>query len=317
MLKNKGVVITPADLPGANWPERMKELNLNLLGIHSGGGPAHDVLEVLGHTATEEFRNRITSLGLGIEYEQHSSHMLLPRRLFAEHPEYFIHDRKWNRRSDTGNWCLANPGTRAEIRKNAQALAKTLVSTTHRHFFWGGDANASWCHCPECCQYSPVEQSLLTANLMAEALREIDPQASVAFLVYGEAIDIPELVKPAPGVFLEFAPMQRCYQHTLDDPACRVNRPFWNVLKYMVEHFNPEEAHVLEYWIDSSYYCFPKDQPRKRPVFLPEMMAKDVALYQKLGIRDLTSFAVNMDKIYFDEFGDEDVKLYADVLNHA
>ena len=317
-LKRKGIVITPADLPGANWPERMCELNLNLLGIHSGGGAVHDVLEVLGDTIGEPFRRSVADLNLELEYEVHAAGSLMPRERFAAHPDWFVQNWKYLDRRPEGNWCLHSPGARQEIVDNAKRLAKAMKPSTGRIFFWGADVMYSYCHCADCCRYTPAEQNLMTANLFAEALREVIPNVKVACLIYaGEAFEVPRKVRPAPGVFLEFAPMNHCYVHALNDPNCAVNRNYWRVLNECLEVFDPAEAHVLEYWLDSSYYCFERHHPRAKVIFNPEHVERDVELYCSLGITSMTTFAVNMDSDYFETWGDKDLRSYAQLLNRV
>ena len=79
--------------------------------------------------------------------------------------------------------------------------------------------------------------------------------------------------------------------------------------------FDPAETQVLEYWLDSSLYCFEKRKPRARPIFRPEVVERDLRLYTGLGIRSITTFAVNMDAEYFSEFGEEELTVYARLLN--
>lgn len=309
----KGVVIVPDDLNGVNWPEKMRELGLNTLGMHSGGGAAHDVLDVLKPVLNEDFRADLVKNQVDLEFELHAAHNLMPRKNFAEHPEYFIQPVRSSQRLAEGNWCC-NADALAEVGKNAAALGKTLSPSTHRHFFWGEDtARGSWCHCRDCAGLSDSDQSLMAVNAMAEALRKEDPAAQVAYLAYCSLLTPPREVKPAEGVFLEFAPIERCFRHAIDDPACAQNRIQWQSLLKLLEIFPEEQVHVLEYWMDSSLFSS-WQKPAKNPWVSREVIFADVAAYRKLGINSITSFAVYMDGAFFAAHGDGKLCEFAEAL---
>ncbi len=310
----KGLVITPEDFNGVDWIAKMKELGLNTLGLHSGGGASHDVTAVLGDYAKEEFRKRVADAGLDLEYEDHAADSLLDRSLFKTHPEYFPMHCISGERREKGNWCISNPDVAELLASNAVNLAEKLVPSTHRHYFWSCDFPGGWCHCPACSAMTVSDQNLASVNAMAKALREADPQAELAYLAYLNHYEMPEKVEPAEGVFLEFAPITRCPRHAINDPDCAVNRVYWNSLKRHLNLFAPEKTHILEYWLDVSFYSHYK-KPAVKPVLFRDVLRRDIEAYMSLGISRFTTFAVYMDGEYFRSCGDEELRIYADVLN--
>ena len=48
----KGLVITPEDFNGVDWIAKMKELGLNTLGLHSGGGVEGEYIAGAYHPAS-------------------------------------------------------------------------------------------------------------------------------------------------------------------------------------------------------------------------------------------------------------------------
>lgn len=249
----KGLVITPEDFNGVDWIAKMKELGLNTLGLHSGGGASHDVTAVLGDYAKEEFRKRVADAGLDLEYEDHAADSLLDRSLFKTHPEYFPMHCISGERREKGNWCISNPDVAELLASNAVNLAEKLVPSTHRHYFWSCDFPGGWCHCPACSAMTVSDQNLASVNAMAKALREADPQAELAYLAYLNHYEMPEKVEPAEGVFLEFAPITRCPRHAINDPDCAVNRVYWNSLKRHLNLFAPEK---LIFWNTGWMFLF-------------------------------------------------------------
>ena len=310
---NKGVVITPDDLIGVDWPAEMKKLGLNTLGIHSGEGIGVSVRERLGQTYSPEFRRAVAAQGVQVEYELHAGSSLLPRDLFETQPDCFTFDRRLNCRSKAHNWCPSSPEAQRIVGENAKSLASLLKPDTHRYFFWGDDARG-WCHCKKCRHMTDADQELMAANVMAKALLEVDPLAQVAFLAYGTSFAKPTQVKPLDNVFVEYAPIQRCYQHPLNDTKCGVNRDCWKVLKSLAKVFPPERIHVLEYWLDSSMASKGK-KPAVKPFFVKDVVRADLAAYTGLGIRSITTFAVFMDGAYFAAYGRQDLDTYAELIN--
>jgi hypothetical protein len=292
----------------------MRELGLNTLGFHNGGTEiAKNIPEKMAPALCPEFRAHARECGVSMEFEVHAGSSLLPRSLFEMHPEYFAWGRLLDGRIPDSNWCVTDPEAEKIIRRNAVALGNLLAPDTHRYLFWGDDGG-EWCRCPRCHEFNDAEQALLAANQMAEALGVFDPEAQVPFLAYLNTLDIPRRVKPHERVFLEFAPMKRCWKHAIDDPSCAVNRFQWNLLLQLLELFPPERVHILEYWLDSSYTSRWK-RPAKKVFFQKENAAADIAAYHALGIRSLTTFAVFMDGEYFRNHGDRELREYAELLN--
>lgn len=310
----KGVVVTPADFQDADWVRLLADHGLNTLGIHSGGGAAHDVVARLGKFAGAAFRAKVAEAGLDWEYELHAPHQLMDYALFATHPEYFPQSLRNRERIDTGNWCVSAPPVLPLVAENAARLAAELPSSTRRYFFWGTDvAGGDWCHCEGCSDWTASDQNLLTANAIARRLRRDDPAARVCALSYLSTLPAPRLVRPEPNVFAEFAPYQRCYEHALADGHCAVNRAHLRHLLELIEVFGAERIHVLEYWLDSSLFGFDSQPPHRIPC-RSGIMRQDVAFYASLGIRSITTFAVRMDGAYFAAYGREEFTAYAEAL---
>jgi hypothetical protein len=309
----KGVVICPEDMNGFDWPEKMKQLGLNTLGLHSGGGKTANIPERLQFTIDDSFKNRVKRLSLDFEYELHAGSYMMPRELFEKHPEYFIFNHREKQRLPEHNWCVSSEDTWKIVCENIKDTAKKLTPSTHRYFFWGDDGSG-WCHCEKCSNFSDSDQELLAANKFAAALQEIDKKAEVAFLAYLKTLEVPENITPAKNVFLEFAPFHRCYNHPINDKSCSINRKHWEKLQSLMKIFPPEKIHILEYWLDSSLSSGHK-KPAKKTYFDKNLVSADLKAYCNLGIRSITTFAVYMDGEYFKSFGEQELIDYSELLS--
>lgn len=310
----KGIIITPEDLNGYDWISMLRQLNLNTLGIHSGGGANHNVLRQLAWTAAPGFRERCADAALACEYEVHAAEALLTPELFSVRPEYFALHFRENSRSSSTNFCMTNPEVPAILEDNAEHLAKSLPSVTHRYYFWGADHAYGFCHCPECAKYTFSELNLLAMNAVAKGVRRADPFGKAACLVYVGCYEVPERVEPEENLFFEFAPYVRCYHHAVSDASCHVNRIFADSFRRYAAAFGTDRMQVLEYWLDSSLFSKYR-KPAAVPFVSEEVMRRDIEFYCNAGIRDITTFAVYMDGEYFKRNGDGLLRSYAAVLN--
>jgi hypothetical protein len=314
-LKHAGVVVTPADFAGLSWIDFLRELGLNTLGIHSGGGTGEQVLQRLGRTACNEFREQARAAGLEVEYELHAGSSLLPRELFEQIPEAFVYDAKKQQRVRDHNFCPTNDDALRIVAANALSLAAVLQPSTHRYFFWSDDGKP-WCRCRNCAELTDADQELLVANAICRALRAVDPLARVAHLAYLQTLAVPRTIRPEPGVFLEFAPIRRSLVQAIDDTGCEENRRHWRVLQDLLAVFPASEAHVLEYWLDSSLASNWRPPVKPAP-FHDAVVARDVKAYTALGVGSITTFAVYIDGNYISKYGDGAVRSYAARLRSA
>ena len=172
---------------------------------------------------------------------------LMPRNLFAKDKTLFRMDDHGDRVAG-GNLCVTSPRALEIVAENAQRLAKRLRPTTGRYFMWGDDG-APWCRCKKCRELSDSDQALLVANHILKAIRPQDPNATIAHLAYLFTIDPPRKVKPAPGVFLEYAPINRRYDIPLAQQTAANDKEGLAKLDANLQVFPANTAQVLEYWL--------------------------------------------------------------------
>ncbi len=275
----------------------------DVLGLHPvGGNKATSSLEnLLIWLKTDKGRRLLSyarSLGLEIEYEMHAASFLVPREMFSSHPEYF---REANGvRTNDYNFCVSSDEMLRLMAKNAAALGRVLSPDTHDYYFWLDDAENSRCGCEKCRVFSASDQSLIVANAIADELRRFDSSARVCYLAYLGTLTPPKSVKPAPGVFLEYAPMKRDRSIPVweDDNVKRELAALFDV-------FEPGEAKILEYWYDNSMFSNWKKPPKK---FTPdnERIAKEIDFYRSLGVGNVTSFTCYLGADYEALYGAPD-----------
>jgi len=218
-----------------------------------------------------EFHRR----GLDVEGGGHAMVELLPRALFARHPEYFPVTSD-GRRSDLGNICVSSPEALAVVAERAQAARDALPGATDLHL-WGLDLfGGGWCTCARCTLLTPSDQALRVAHAAADRL---DGAGRVYHLAYHDTITPPR-ARPGLRVWAEFAPRERCYAHAIDDAGCATNVPYWEALARHLERFEGR-VDVFEYYGDALLFggC---------AVPLVEVIARDLASYAAAGVRGVS-----------------------------
>jgi hypothetical protein len=301
-------LLCPDDLSDPAWVPRMAAAGLNLMGLH---GSPESVLAFVESEAGGQFVAAARGAGLDVEYELHALGWLLPRERFAERPDWFRMDRHGVRRADS-NLCPSQPEALALAVQRAGTLAERLPPSTDRYYFWADDATP-WCHCDACKELSPSDQNVVVMNALLGGLRERLPRARLACLAYANTLAAPTRVRPREGLFLEYAPIDRCFRHALADPDCALNRPFLAALPALIDAFGPEGAQVLEYWLDCSLFSGWRRPPQRVP-FSRAVLEADLATYARLGFCSVTTFGVYLDAEYLERYGEPPVREYGECL---
>lgn len=302
LFKTRGVILRVSDLSTLDWPGLAHENGITTIATHV---TPNEVTAFIQSPKGQQFLERCNELGIRVEHELHAMRDLLPRELFAEDSTMFRMNENGRRVADY-NLCVHSEGALDIVSDNALKYAKILTPTTGRYFYWIDDV-MPMCYCPQCIQYSDSEQALILENRIIKALRTFHPNATLAHLAYGNTMTPPKKIKPEPGIFLEFAPIQRSYSRTIGDQETKVihmhdqpPKTHGDLLQMLDDNlavFGNENAQVLEYWLDVSLFSEWKKPAKKLP-WNREIFAKDIEVYAERGVRNITSFAVFIDSAY-------------------
>lgn len=316
----KGVILDPNDISSVEWVKMAAENGINTIGTHMAPGckaMCAEISEFILSEKGQEFLAECEKYGIDVEHQLHAMKELLPRELYAEDSTMFRMNEEGRRVADA-NCCVHSERALETIVKNAVEIAKVLRPTNHRYYFWLDDGKPV-CQCPQCKEFSPSEQALIIENRIVTALRELDPKAQLAHLAYHNAVQAPRKVKPVDGIFLEFAPYFRSWEHPLTDLDIErrgmTHGENLQCLKDNLEVFDPETAIVLEYWLDVSLFS----RWKKPAVELPwhrEVFLSDIDTFAKMGVKNVTSFALFMDSEYFGKYSVAPVVEYGEGLNN-
>ncbi|MBF6567757.1 MAG: DUF4838 domain-containing protein [Candidatus Binataceae bacterium] len=217
------------------------------------------------------------------EYGGHIVQLLMPRELFASHPEFFaagVAAGDNGARTQRGNFCVSNPEALAIVRDNAIAYVRDYPENRMLHV-WGADLrDGGWCRCTQCTALSPQLQYMKVVDTVGAALAQAGIEIPAAYLAYHDTLEPDPALRPRDNVWLEWAPRERCYAHAIDDPACVLNRKYFQWLRQYLDIFEGR-AMIFEYYADAILFgglgCA-----------TPDVIVRDLKAYHRLGIRSIS-----------------------------
>ncbi len=306
----RGAVVVLSDLRTLDWPARAKRAGLSTLATHIF---PHEVAAFVQRDEGQKFLAACRGLGLQVEHELHAMSDLLPRALFDKDPTMFPLTDKGDRVRDY-NLCVHSPAALDVVAENAIKYTKILRATTSRYFYWIDDGRPM-CRCPKCRGLSDSDQALLLEHHVLRAIRQVDPQAKLAHLAYARTLPPPTQIKPAAGIFLEFAPIERKYdvpfrQRELPRGGSLAHGRLLDALDANLAWFGRDGAQTLEYWLDLSRFSGWKRQNVKAIPWHDGVFRDDLRTYAERGVRHVTTFAAWVDGDYVKRFGDPPLEAY-------
>ncbi|MGI6743161.1 MAG: DUF4838 domain-containing protein [Eubacteriales bacterium] len=306
---NIGLTILYEDLC-PEWLKLCRDNGIFDLCIHKIAVPGADSIgELLAQlSAPGGFRliDELNEAGVETPFQLHALEWLLPRELFADHPEWFRMDEDGKRTPDL-NLCASSRPALDMISQRTYHLAGALKQRSNRYHLWLDDAKGGSCHCPDCKKLNSSDQYLKILSAILHGLRARNSKAELSFLSYGTVLDVPTK-KPEKGIFLEFAPMDRDHDLPLNSPDLR-GRKYIELLGKLEKVFDFAEAEVLEYWLDDALYSGYKRPPVKVP-FNEEVCRADCVLYREAGFKTIRSFASFIGADYFELHGKPPIAEY-------
>ena len=299
----RGVVLVLSDLRTLDWPARARRAGLSTVATHVF---PHEVASFIQADEGQKFLESCRGLGLQVEHELHAMSDLLPRALFDKDAAMFPMTDKGERVRDY-NLCVHSQAALDVVAENAIKYTTILRSTTSRYFYWIDDGRPM-CRCPKCRGLSDSDQALLLEHHVLRAIRQVDPQAKLAHLAYARTLQPPTQIKPVPGIFLEFAPIERKYdvpfrQREMPGGGSLPHGRLLDALDANLAWFGREGAQALEYWLDLSRFSGWKRQNVKPLPWHDDVFRDDLRTYAERGVRHVTTFAAWVDADYVKRFG--------------
>ena len=310
------ILIHPEEL-NIKWIDRLVDNGIGVLGLHPVGGKNQieslkNLTILLKDKSFLKLIDYAKSKNLDVEYEIHSAGFLLDREYFNTNPEYFQLNEKGERVKDI-NFCVSSNALEIAT-QNALNLAKNLYGNSDYYCLWLDDGEAINCKCDRCKELSSSDQQLIFLNSLIKKLKKFNPNAKLAYLAYGNTLDLPTKVKPEEGIFLEYAPFHKWTTSVLgNDTQLPLAQKEVDMVKPLLEFFGKKNSRVLEYWLDNSLFSRWKKPPKQ--LFLDgDKIKREVSYYKELGFEQISVFGCFLGEDYEDLYGEPDIKPLADAL---
>jgi len=211
------------------------------------------------------------------------------------------------------------PPDEAEMDRNRSLLLdyiRSLPIQLNEFFLWPADRPLELRESKQEGELSLPDAVLTFTNEMLKAIRTLRHDARISFLVYWSTWEIPKTIRPLDGVFLELAPIFRCFSHAISDPVCPINsKEILPVIEDILQVFDPAEAHVLGYWLDAS--LFGRGRYKVLSGRLPQIgsiIKQDLKYYKSRGITNISTFAVGIDRGYLSKYASPSIFQYPALL---
>lgn len=228
----------------------------------------------------EELGALYAERGIATEYGGHVLQLLMPRERFAANPEYFPLGQD-GKRMERGNLCVSNRAALETACEGAMRYVRECPDMAVLHV-WGADVrHGGWCRCGGCAAMSPQLQYMKVVNEIAAALgRDGQDAPAVAYLAYHDTLEPDSGLRPLENVWFEWAPRERCYSHTIDDPDCEVNPRYLDSLRRYMDLFDGRGG-VFEYYADAILFG-------GMGFATPSVIAGDLRAYHRMGLRSVS-----------------------------
>ena len=217
---------------------------------------------------------------------------------FEAHPEWYgLRNGKRSDKADISpgdNYCTSNMDANKELARN---LVQSLIDGQWKNVdivnIWMLD-NGKWCECENCRKQGIFSDRLMDVAYVvqkeiqkAQKERRLNRQVLLATLAYHETLPPPE--RPLPKDFdydhfsVTFFVIERCYVHTIADPACTEINQFLleNYQGWTMGQDRNYKGSIMigEYYNVSSF--------KSLPIVFPSIMAADIPWYYQTGTRHL------------------------------
>jgi hypothetical protein len=223
---------------------------------------------------------------------------LLPdgRVLWDAHPDWFGLPADGVRRREAAQrtqFCFSQSALFEFLNAALVQRLRREWAAADRVDVWGFDTWGQTCQCLECQALGNASDAML---VMASRLRDVldraeaagglDRHVTLILCAYEGTASLDGPSRPVPanlaadGTLVTFYPINRCYQHTLDDAGCETNARYWRALHAWTAARPALRIVMGEYYNVSKF--------EDLPLLFSGVMARDWPAYAAAGVRGAT-----------------------------
>lgn len=218
------------------------------------------------------------------------------RTLFEAHPDWFaeVDGRRERAQAYRYQFCVTNEAAVNHVAQAVIELCRTDWAETDWQNLWLFDTWAGWCQCGHCRalgndadRYLHFLGRVRTAADAAVKAGTLDHAPGFVLVAYegtpsleGPTRGIPDVLASGRDLVL-YAPINRCYAHTLEDPACdELNTHYARTLGEWGREAHRMPLAVVEYYNVSKF--------EDLPLLFTRTMGADFDFYHRTGVRGMS-----------------------------
>ena len=209
--------VTKEEYRGEEWMAYFAKLRFDMVFRHAGGHIHDD-----------------PKFGFIYGDGGHEFHHLLPKKFKADHLE----TSRQNQPDDFGgkrindvNFCSASETAWQEIEKNFRKYASDYQELDHLALELADLPGGGHCLCAHCRNYSPADIQAVIMNRFAGIAEKLGLKCTIQMNAYYDTMMPSRMFPPRPNIRIVFAPRERCWGHTIDDPSCARNVHYMDCLE--------------------------------------------------------------------------------------
>ena len=265
--------VTEKDYSGEEWMEYFCKIRFNSVARHAGGKIEND-----------------PKYGFYFGHGGHEFHHLLAIVFKAKHPEtcrQIQPDDFLGERVNDVNFCYSSEEAWNEIEKNFAKHADEFKDYDHLVLEFADLPGGGHCLCANCRHYSASDVQAIVMNRFAEIVEKLGLKATVQMNAYHDTMMPSLMFPPRKNILIAFAPRERCWAHSLTDPACERNKFYLECLKAWSKHAFPYTDHCngVGYYTDQILF-------RGLYPFTPDVIAEDWKCMAEHGINEFFTLQV-------------------------
>jgi len=224
------------------------------------------------------------------------------KTLFEEHQDWFaeVKGKRERKNAYSYQFCVSNDEAAAYVARNVVEHLATDWRWTDYQNVWLFDTWAGWCQCPHCRELgNDADRYLhLMARIRKEAAAAIASgkmprDIGMALAAYegtpslgGPSREIPELLANGKDFSL-YAPINRCYAHTLEDHQCtELNEKYARTVQEWGRVSKRFPLAIVEYYNVSKF--------EDLPLGFSRTIGTDLAFYHRIGVTGMSYMHIPM-----------------------
>lgn len=223
------------------------------------------------------------STGGKVEYYQfvHTFDLLVPRDLYATHPEYFPLIKGKRTAPGYEQRCLSNPDVLRLAIEHVSQWIKEAPSA--KIYSVSQNDTHNWCECDQCkaieARYGGTHSGLYLwfANQVAEAIEKDHPDKLIDTLAYQFTEDSPTGIAPRKNVRVRLCPIACCDAHPYEQCNAKANVEFMQHLRGWAAI--TDTLYIWHYNTDFANYLLPFPDFDEFPA--------EIRLYMKSGVKGI------------------------------